>query len=97
MEAVIVAEKPKKIHRFQIGLNVGVQIGLLIFLALMVNYLGFEHYGRWDFSRDQKYALSDKTKRMLDSLKGQLRITVFFSANTPITYDVQVLVTEYQH
>ncbi len=91
------AEKPKKIHRFQIGLNVVVQIGLLIFLALMVNYLGFEHYRRWDFSRDQKYALSDKTKRMLDSLKGKLRITVFFSPNTPITNDVQSLLTEYQY
>ena len=44
---------------------------LLIFLALMVNYLGFEHYRRWDFSRDQKYALSDKTKRILDSFKGK--------------------------
>src|SRR5881296_1938548 len=97
METVTVAEKPKKIHRFQIGLNVVVQIGLLIFLALMVNYLGFEHYRRWDFSRDQKYALSDKTKRMLDSLKGKLRITVFFSPNTPITNDVQGLLTEYQY
>jgi len=97
METVIVAEKPKKIHRFQIGLNVVVQIGLLIFLALMVNYLGFEHYRRWDFSRDQKYTLSDKTKRMLDSLKGKLRITVFFSPNTPITNDVQGLLTEYQY
>jgi ABC-type uncharacterized transport system involved in gliding motility auxiliary subunit len=97
METIIVAEKPKKIHRFQIGLNVVVQIGLLIFLALMVNYLGFEHYRRWDFSRDQKYALSDKTKRMLDSLKRKLRITVFFSPNTPITNDVQGLLTEYQY
>src|SRR5213083_3327661 len=97
METVTVAEKPKKIHRFQIGLNVVVQIGLLIFLALMVNYLGFEHYRRWDFSRDQKYSLSDKTKRMLDSLKGKLRITVFFSPNTPITNDVQSLLTEYQY
>src|SRR6184192_644409 len=97
METVTVAEKPKKIHRFQIGLNVVVQIGLLIFLALMVNYLGFEHYRRWDFSREQKYALSDKTKRMLDLLKGKLRITVFFSPNTPITNDVQSLLTEYQY
>jgi len=97
MESLIVADKPKKIHRFQIGLNVVVQVALLIFLAAMVNYLGFEHYRRWDFSRDQKYALSDKTKRMLDSLKGKLRITVFFSPNTPITNDVQSLLTEYQY
>src|SRR5437763_101541 len=97
MESLIVADKPKKIHRFQIGLNVVVQVALLVILAAMVNYLGFEHYRRWDFSRDQKYSLSDKTKRMLDSLKGKLRITVFFSPNTPITNDVQSLLTEYQY
>src|SRR5206468_8643107 len=97
METVTVAEKPKKIHRFQIGLNVVVQIGLLIFLALMVNYLGFEHYKRWDFSREQKYALSDKTKRFLKTLKGKMRVTIFFSPNTPIAADVQNLLTEYQY
>jgi ABC-type uncharacterized transport system involved in gliding motility auxiliary subunit len=97
MENVAVTDKPKKIHRFQIGLNVVVQIGLLILLAAMINYLGFEHYRRWDFSRDQKYSLSDKTKRILDSLKGKLRITVFFSPNTPITSDVESLLTEYQY
>src|SRR5437868_13217255 len=97
METVTVADKPKPIHRFQIGANVVLQIVLLLFLALMVNYLGFEHYRRWDFSRDKKYALSDKTKRVLDSLKKKLRITVFFSPNTPISPDVQNLLVEYQY
>src|SRR3989449_11326515 len=89
--------RSKKIHRVQIGFNVLAQIVLILFLAVMVNSIAFEHYRRWDFSRDQKYALSDKTKRMLDSLKGKLRITVFFSPNTPITNDVQSLLTEYQY
>src|SRR5947199_10251511 len=34
---------------------------------------------------------------MLGSLKGKLRITVFFSPNTPISADVQNLLTEYQY
>src|SRR6266513_87790 len=97
MEIVTVAEKPEKIHRFQIGINVLAQVLLILFLAAMVNYLGLEHYKRWDFSREQKYALSDKTKRFLDSIKGKMRITVFFSPNTPITNDVQSLLTEYQY
>ena len=59
-------DKSKKIHRFQIGLNVIVQIGIVIVLAAMVNYLGFEHYRRWDLSRDKKYQLSDKTKHFLE-------------------------------
>ncbi len=87
----------KKIRRLQIGLNVLVQVVLVLFLAAMVNSIAFKHYKRWDFSRDKKYALSDKTKRFLNTIKGKVRITVFFSPNTPITVDVQNLLTEFQY
>ena len=87
----------KKIRRIRIGFNVLAQIVLVLFLVAMVNSIAFKHYARWDFSRDQKYALSDKTKRFLDTLKGKMRITVFFPPNTPITTDVQNLLTEYQY
>jgi hypothetical protein len=90
-------DKPQKIHRVRIGVNVLVQTALLLFLAIAANYLGFEHYKRWDLSRDQKYALSDKTKRFLETIKGKIRITVFFSANHPLAQDVQSLLTEYQY
>jgi hypothetical protein len=89
--------RARKIGRVRIGLNVVFQIVLILFLVAMVNSYAFKHYARWDFSRDQKYALSDKTKRFLDSLKGKMRITVFFSPSTPITADVQNLLTEYQY
>src|SRR5579864_339475 len=89
--------KPKRIQRVQIGLNLLIQLTLVIFLITAVNWLGFRHYKRWDMSRDQKYALSDKTKRFLDTIKGKLRITVFFSPNTPISGDVANLLTEYQY
>ena len=105
METVTVPEtteppaKPsgRKIRRLQIGVNVLVQVFLIILLALMINSVAFKHYKRWDFSRDQKYALSDKTKRFLDTIKAKMQITVFFSPNTPITADVQNLLTEYQY
>jgi hypothetical protein len=87
----------KKIRRIRIGFNVLIQIVLVLFLAAMVNAIAFKHYARWDFSRDQKYALSDKTKRFLDTLKGRMRITVFFPPTTPITTDVGNLLTEYQY
>jgi len=103
MEAVTMADTAKRsrtskgIGRFRIGFNVVVQIVLILFLVAMVNSFAFKHYARWDFSRDQKYALSDKTKRFLDTLKGKMRITVFFAPTTPITADVQNLLTEYQY
>src|SRR2546430_11591111 len=87
----------KKIRRVRIGFNVLAQIVLDLFHVAMVNSIAFKHYARWDFSRDQKYALSDKTKRFLDTLKGKIRITVFFPPNTPIATDVQNLLTEYQY
>ena len=89
--------KPQKIHRVRIGLNVLVQIAILLVLAVMVNYLGFEHYRRWDLSRDKKFALSDKTKRFLRSMPAKARITVFFLPNNPIASDVQGMLTEYQY
>src|SRR5205809_5914527 len=87
----------KKIGRIRIGFNVLVQIVLILFLVAMVNSFAFKHYKRWDFSRDQKYTLSDKTKRFLNTLKDRMRITVFFAPTTPITSDVQNLLTEYQY
>jgi len=87
----------KKIRRVRIGFNVLAQIVLALFLVAMVNGIAFKHYARWDFSREQKYALSDKTKRFLDALKGKMRITVFFPPSSPITTDVQNLLTEYQY
>ena len=89
--------KAKGIQRLQIGLNVLVQLILIFFLIVSVNWIGFRHYKRWDVSRDQKYALSDKTKRFLDTIKGKMRITVFFSPSTPISADVSSLLTEYQY
>src|SRR5207244_5772542 len=91
------SRRPGGIRRFRICFNVLAQILLVLFLIAMVNSLAFKHYRRWDFSRDQKYALSDKTKRFLNTLKGRMRITVFFAPTTPITADVQNLLTEYQY
>jgi hypothetical protein len=89
--------KPRKIGRIQIGFSVFFLVIIVIVLAAMVNSLGLKHYKRWDFSRDQKYTLSDKTKRFLGTIKGKMRVTVFFAPNTPITPDVESLLTEYQY
>ncbi|HEV3408877.1 MAG TPA: GldG family protein [Chthoniobacterales bacterium] len=88
---------PRKIHRVQIGINVLVQAALIFLLVAMVNYLGFEHYKRWDLSRDKKYSLSDKTKRFLETINGKVRMTVFFGGTNPISQDVQNLLTAYQY
>src|SRR5438477_10859091 len=89
--------RPKRIRRVQIGFNVLAQIILILFLAAMVNSIAFKHYQRWDFSRDQKYALSNKTKRFFRTIKAKMRLIVFFSPSTPITANLQNLLTEYHN
>jgi ABC-type uncharacterized transport system len=96
-EETISKSPPKRIRRLQIGANVVLQVVFLLLIAAFVNYLGLQHYRRADFSRDQKFALSDKTKRFLGTLKSKMRVTIFFAPQTPITNDVQSLLTEYQY
>src|SRR5437016_6747924 len=97
-EAAATTAKPKGIQRLQIGVNVLLQLILVIFLIGALNWIGFRHFKRWDFSRDHKYELSDKTKRVLNTLKGKMRITVFFLPDAPATKiigsDVQNLLKE---
>ena len=53
--------KPKKvfrISRFAIGVNVLLQILTVVFILGVINYFAFNHYRRWDFSRNQKHVLS---------------------------------------
>lgn len=93
--------KPRKVPRFQIGLNVILQIVILFFILLMVNYLGFRHYMRWDFSRTQKFTLSEKTLAILKSLEEPVDVIVWFDPVKPtdtnrIQQDVETLLTEYQ-
>jgi hypothetical protein len=88
--------KPAKIQRFKISLNVLVQIAAFVVIAVMLNYLSFNHYKRWDFTRTHRYALSEKTKRVLAGLKKPVRVIVYFSAATEISMDVNNLLNEYR-
>lgn len=92
-------QQPKvfRIKRFQIGLNVLVQILVVVFILGMVNYIAFNHYRRWDFSREQKYALADQTKRMLRGLDKKMTVVVFFNPVSEIYGDLQSLLKEFQY
>ena len=85
------------INRSRIGFNVLLQIATVSIIIVMMNYLAFNHYCRWDFSRDHKYALSEQTKRVLNNLKNPVKFTVFFSGDSAILRDVDGLLKEYNY
>ncbi len=63
-------KRPARIGRFAIGLNVLLQLAVFFAIVMAVNYLSFRHFHRWDFSRDQKFALSNLTKNVLGHLEA---------------------------
>ena len=71
--------KTVTIKRVQIGLNVIIQVAVVIFIVGMVNYFSFHHFKRFDQTRDQKYVLSGQTKQLLGGLKKPVKAVVFFS------------------
>jgi hypothetical protein len=87
----------KGIRRFQIGINVLVQLIVTALIIWMINFFAYNHFKRWDFSRNQKYALSDQTKRLLKGLKKPVKVIVFFSEASDIFGDVDSLLKEYQY
>ncbi len=88
--------KSVKIHRFQIGLNVLIQLAVVTGIVVMLNYLSFRHFKRWDYSRDQKFALSSQTTNLLRNLKKPVRAVIFFSGAGEIVPDLQGLMREYE-
>ena len=93
--------KPAGIKRLRIGANVVLQTIIIALIILMINYLGFNRYQRWDLSRSNKYALSELTKKFLKSLKKEVKVYVFFSptsqsAGSELYYDLQNLLKEYE-
>ena len=93
--------KPASIRRLRIGANVVLQTIIIAVIVLMINYLGFNRYQRWDLSRSNKYALSELTKKFLKSLKKEVKVYVFFSptsqsAGSELYYDLQNLLKEYE-
>jgi len=93
--------KPAGINRLRIGANVILQTIIVAVIVLMINYVAFNRYQRWDLSRYNKYALSELTKKLLRSLKKEVKIYVFFSPTSQQTgselyVDLQNLLKEYE-
>jgi hypothetical protein len=85
------------IPRLNIGANVVLQSVLFTAIVLMLNYVTFRHFKRWDFSRNQKYALAPLTKNLLGTLRKPVQAIIFFPSAGLIAQDVSSLLREYEY
>jgi hypothetical protein len=86
--------------RLAIGANVAVQIIILVLIVGMINWISMRRFARWDFSRDQTFALSSQTKSLLGGLEKPVQAIVYFSGaglHGQIYPDVIGLLREYEY
>jgi hypothetical protein len=84
-------------RRLAIGTNVLAQLLIVFGIVVMINYIGFRQVKRWDFSRNQKYALAPMTKNLLGSLEKPVQAIVFFPSAQALFQDVSSLLREYEY
>ncbi len=90
-------------QRVRTAVNVALQISLAVLIVLMLNYLSFNRFARWDLSRNSKYALSGLTRKFLGSLKKEVKAYIFFSSTATkspgaeLYNDVETILKEYEY
>jgi len=86
--------------RAGIGFDVFLQSICVLFLVIAANYVGFNYYKRWDFSRSQKFTLADQTEAVLRQLQSPAKVIIYFSSTSlgpdaALYADVQNLLAQY--
>jgi len=82
--------------RFWNRINTGVSLLLAAMMVLMLNYLSYRHYHRYDWSTEQFYSLSSKTTLLLETLADPVDVIVFFQPNHVLYEKIHNLLREYQ-
>ncbi len=64
-------------RQLKYGTNTFVLVVVVLGILGLVNYLVNRHTKRFDLTKDQRYSLSDQTRKVLAGLKGDVKITYF--------------------
>jgi hypothetical protein len=69
---------------------------LVAVLVVLVNYLSYRRFERFDLTRDRLFTLSERTDKLLAGLKQPVDIYVFMGSGEPNYQDLRELVTRYK-
>ena len=69
---------------------------LVALLVVLVNYVSFRRYERWDLTQDRAFTLSERTEKLLGGLQQSVDIYVFMGSGEPTYADLRELITRYK-
>jgi len=84
-------------RRLGIGLSVLLSVVAAVCLVLMVNYLAARHFTRYQWTSDARYELSAPTKRVLEAVTNEVKVTILFDRTEPVFALIAGLLKEYSY
>jgi hypothetical protein len=69
---------------------------LVALMVVLINYVSFRRYERWDLTQDRAFTLSERTEKVLSGLKQHVDIYVFMGSGEPTYQDLRELITRYK-
>ncbi|MGI8605433.1 MAG: hypothetical protein ACR2OZ_20865 [Verrucomicrobiales bacterium] len=84
------------IRRINIATNVVLQFVAAVLLLVVVNYISYRHYYRWDLTLNHEFTLSGQTISYLKALRGKTDILAAFRRGSAEEKQVRALLEEYR-
>lgn len=82
-------------RRLGAGAEVLIACFSVLALVIMLNYLAVRHYGRKDFSAAQRWTLSPRTLKVLETLPTEVKVLVYYHQDDRLYAEVTDLLREY--
>ena len=80
------------INRKKIVLNNIIQLASATLIFILINYLSFSDYKRWDLSKTKKFSVSEETSNYLkEQLDQKVIITMAFLKSSKIRNQLKLL------
>ena len=75
-----------------------VSAGIVLAVALvgMVNWIGYRHYARADWTSSKLFSLSEKSRNVLKGITSEVRVVVLMTPSTPLFSETKELLDRYK-
>ncbi|WP_111708340.1 gliding motility-associated ABC transporter substrate-binding protein GldG [Lutibacter citreus] len=62
------------------------KIGVLLLVIILINFLGSSYYKRFDLTEDNRYTLSEATKKITENIKETIVVKVYLQGDFPAEF-----------
>src|SRR3990167_6126358 len=90
------------LNQFKKQYNLGTQIVIVVMIILVLNFLSYQIFTRFDITENKIYSISKVSKETIKNLDDAVNIKVYFSEDLPSQYlpvrqEVKDILAEYQN